>query len=126
MNKLEDKIIKEFYKIETKKTLTDLMVRVVIGIILVTVLFIFSQWLYEIYKLQRTLDLFQIFNEDIGIIRNYLLDTCITIYDETPKILLVPMIVCGILFIYLIVRTYSNFYKIKNKVTSILKYWSHH
>lgn len=126
MDKLEDKIIKEVYKIETKHTFIDIFRRMMISILLILILFILGQWLYEVYTLQRTFDLLQLFNEDTSIIRNYLLDTCITIYDETPKILLLPIIFCGVFFIYFILKTSQNFYKIKNKLSAILKYWSNH
>lgn len=123
MTKLEDKIIKKIYKEETQKTVFEVFVRsflisisILVGIILIRL--IFAQ-----YVEQKTLDVLEIFNEDLEIIRNYMGDVITTLYHETPKDLLVLLIAFFTIFVLATLTFIRKFGKIRNKLRSISKFW---
>ncbi len=123
MKKLEKKIIKKIYSFETKKTLLEIVFRtgliIVVGFIGIFYLIKVVQQLVE----QQTLDVLELFQEDVEIIRNYAKEVLETVYQEFPKyefVLSLLMFVVGLFFAFLLIK---NFKKIKNKLFALKKYW---
>lgn len=126
MKKLEEKIIRKVYKIETKSTFIKLLTTTIIVLGSISVGAFLAVSVYSQLVEQQTFDLLDIFQEDISVIKQYIADVLYTFYLETPKLTL--LLSLGGLAIGLIGVTISlrNFGRIKNKVLSIRKYWERH
>ena len=123
MKKLEKKIINKIYRMETKKTISQIFVEafsvVFVGL---SALFVFSI-IIDILNEQRSFDLYNFLTDDFEVIRHFFLRNTILFSEELPLALvciLVLLVVAFILLIYIIVK---NFHKITNKLVSIYKFW---
>lgn len=126
MKKLEKKILNEIYSFETKQTLIELTIRlfIIIGFTVGAILL----GLFVIQELiqQQTLDIFEIFLEDFGIIKENIVEVFGTFFQEAPLIeIFLATIVIVISFI-LIIKLIQNFAKVKNKINSLVKFWLAH
>ncbi|MBI3385299.1 hypothetical protein HY030_03860 [Candidatus Gottesmanbacteria bacterium] len=120
--KLEEKIIKKVYHYEEKR-LVFMLFRYAALVIGFLVLFLLNlQIFFLILKQQQTLDLFDLFSQDLEIIKNYLGDVLLTFYEELPKTEFV-FVVIFLLFLFLILLFFvKKLPKIKNRLTSILRF----
>lgn len=123
MEKIQKKIIKKIYQIETKRTILEILFKIVIGLLLVTAVFVFGEIFFEILKEEKTLDFFQIFNEDFEVIKKYFFEVIYIFYLEIPKIILILFLITTSIFFYLIWQIIKNYNIIKNKVISLIKFW---
>lgn len=126
MKKIEKEIIKKVYVFETKRTIFELILRLIIIIGAISIGLIFGQLLFAQLNEQQTLDVFQILNEDIQIIKEYWADAVFIIFEETPKDILLIIILSFVIFILAILTLIANFEKIKAKFRSLSKFWLHH
>jgi len=125
MKKLEDKIIKKIFVMETKNTFLSFLARIVLFTIFGFLIVVFGQATIEIFKEQRTFDLLNLFNEDIEIIKRYFLDVIYTFYQETPKIVFILLVVSLFLFLFLIWITFKKRHSIINRIKSLFRFWTH-
>lgn len=124
MKKLEKKILKKVYAFETKKTITELLIEIgSICIVIIAGVFIVSSLIKQLIE-QQSLDMFQIFQEDKEIIKQYLGDVLNTFYQELPKNEAMWSIILTILFIFLVLIFIHNFEKISNRIKALKKFWS--
>ena len=75
---------------------------------------------------QQTLDLLQLFQEDIETIRMYIGEIMYTLFEELPKFETVSVLILLIISVTLILISIKNFGKIKNKILALKKYWLKH
>lgn len=123
MERIQKKIIKKIYQIETKRTILEILFKIVIGLFLATAVFIFGEIFFEILKEEKALDFFQIFNEDFEVIKKYFFEVIYIFYLEIPKIILILFLITTSIFFYLIWQIIKNYNIIKNKVISLIKFW---
>lgn len=123
MKKLEDRIVKKVYKLETKNTLINIVFKSTAFIILVFFIFILGSTMMDILTEQKSFAFLDIFKENSEVIKKYLVDNLSTFYLEIPKEILGLLLIAIILFIFIILTIVKNFTKIKNKVFSIYKFY---
>lgn len=123
MKKLEDKIIKKIYRIETEKTLGRIIGEgALIIFITFSSVFIFSI-IVEILNEQASFDLFDFLRDDFEIIKNNLFNNSLLFIQELPQLLTYILIGLILLLIWLLYILFKNFSKIKNKLVSLYKFW---
>ncbi len=123
MSKLEDNIINKIYRIETKKTIGQIISEaILIILIFLSSLFIFSV-IVEILNEQSSFDLFDFFRDDFETIKNYVFNNSLLFIQELPLPLIYILIGLLLLLIWLLYIFIKNFNKIKNKLVSIYKFW---
>ena len=123
MKQLEKKILKKIYFFETQQTFLQLFLR-----ILAMVSFFLAGiiWIYYIVQeliYQQTLDVFEIFREDLVIIRENFWEVAGIFTEEAPILEIMLAIGTLVISVYLIVKFIVNFVKIKNKLNSLIKFW---
>lgn len=121
--KIERKIIKRVYQIETKKTVLEIFFKFFSIVFFGLVVFILSEIFFEILKEEKNLDFFQLFVEDFEVVKKYFFDTVYIFYLEIPKIILILFLFLLSILFYLIWHLIKNLSKIKNKVNSLIKFW---
>ena len=123
MKKLEDKIIKKIYRIETKKTFSQILSEMFLLIsIIFSSIFIFSV-IIEILNEQASFDLFDFFRDDLEIIKDYFFDNSLLFIQELPLPLVYILIGLLLFLIWLLFILIKNYNKIKNRLISIYKFW---
>jgi hypothetical protein len=123
MKKLEKKILKKVYFWEAKRTIFDLFLKMILFFSSGLFLLIFGQIFFEILNEQKTLDLLNFFNEDFEVIKKYFLDNVFIFFFEMPKFLLLLLLLFLATFSLVILTLIKNFYTLKNKVKSFLKFF---
>ncbi|MFA6081150.1 MAG: hypothetical protein WC741_01965 [Patescibacteria group bacterium] len=124
MKKLEEKIIKKIYRMETEKTAGQIVSEAVLIILIsLSSIFIFSV-IVEILNEQASFDLFDFLRDDFEIIKDNFFNNSSLFIQELP--LPLTYILIGLLLslgwlLYIFIK---NFNKIKNKLVSIYKFWS--
>lgn len=123
MKTLEDKILSQIYKFETKKTLFQLIGQIsgILAFVFLSYLFI-SVFLEEILYFD-TLDVLKNLTGDFEIARKTFSDTIFVIYEEMPKETLIFGIISLFIVIILILIFIKSFVKIRNKLVPLLKFW---
>ncbi len=123
MKKLEDKIIRKIYRIETEKTIGRIIGEaVLISFIILSSVFIFSI-IVEILNEQASFDLFDFLRDDFEVIKNNLFNNSLLFIQELPQLLTYILIGLLLLLIWLLYILFKNFSKIKNKLISLYKFW---
>jgi hypothetical protein len=123
MKKLEDRIIKKIYRIETEKTIGQIISEVtLIILIILSSIFIFSV-IVEILNEQASFDLFDFLRDDFEVIRDNFFNNSLLFVQELPLPLIYILIGLLLLLIWLLYILAKNFNKIKNKLISIYKFW---
>ncbi len=123
MKTLEDKIIAKVYAHETvdicMRSFLKLAVIIVTGVTGVVLGLLVIRTIVE----QKTFDMFEILFEDFEIIKVYLLDVVITIYEELPKFELLAIFMSISAFLLLVGTVFFHLNKYINKIKSLLKFW---
>lgn len=123
MKKLEDRIIKKIYKIETEKTIGQIISEVSLTILLIlSSLFIFSV-IVEILNEQASFDLFDFLRDDFEIIRENFFNNSLLFLQELPLPLTYILIGLLLTLVWLLYVFAKNFNNIKNKLISLYKFW---
>jgi signal transduction histidine kinase len=123
MKKLEDRIIKKIYVLETKNTVINFMLKLA-GILLSGAVAVFLvQILWEIFAEEQTFNILEIFTDDIEVVWEYLGNIFTVIFNETPLELLVPIGLAAALFLFIALTFILNFGKMKHKLTAAWNYW---
>jgi len=126
MKTLQKQILKKIYSFETKRTILELIVRISsIFLIVGAGTMVFIHILQKLAE-QQTLDLLQLFQEDIETIRMYIGEIMYTLFEELPKFETVSVLILLIISVTLILISIKNFGKIKNKILALKKYWLKH
>lgn len=123
MTKLEEKIIKKVYTMETKSFLLSFFVKVSIFVMMALLAVFSGQIIIEVFKEQGTFDLFELFKEDLEIIKRYFFDVVVEFYQETPKLALILTAIAVFILILIISTIIKNRRVIINKVGSLLRFW---
>ena len=123
MKKLEDRIIKKIYRIETEKTIGQIISEAALIILIVlSSMFIFSV-IVEILNEQASFDLFDFLRDDFETIRDNFFNNSLLFIQEFPLPLIYILIGLLLLLILLLFILAKNSNKIKNKLVSIYKFW---
>lgn len=124
MKKLENKIINKIYKFETKKTLSQIIGEIIfMALIIFSLVFIFSI-IIEILSDQKSFDLFNFFQDDLEVIKQYFFQNTWLFARELPLPLICILILLVVIFMLIIYTLFKNFNKIRNKLVSLYKFWS--
>lgn len=124
MTKLDDKINNKIYNFETRRTGLQIIVPIVLLIGLFLISFFSFQVIWDSLAEQSSLDVLEIFQEDIEVIRKYYWEAMSVIYHEIPKINL-GILLAALVFIFLLIWfVMKNFSVMKNRMRSILN--QHH
>lgn len=116
---LEDNIIKKVYSYEKKRT--ELSILKYTSFILLLgglIVFLTYQILMILYQ-QATLDLLEIFQEDLDVIRTNIWDVLQTFYAESPIELLASLFVFIVILVIVLFFLTRNFSKIKNRTKTL-------
>ena len=123
MKKLEDRIIKKIYRIETEKTIGQIISEAALIILIVLYsVFIFSV-IVEILNEQASFDLFDFLRDDFETIRDNFFNNSLLFIQELPLPLIYILIGLLLLLIWLLFILAKNSSKIKNKLVSLYKFW---
>lgn len=126
MKKLENKILKKVFVLETKRTTVEIIMRVVSILVLIgVVVFIIADIVNTLVQ-QQTLDVLQLFQEDREIVQKYFSEIMSTLYIELPKFEIVLSIVLFLAIVLFVLLFIKNFVRIKNKILILKKYWLKH
>lgn len=124
MKKLEDKIIKKIYRMETKKTVEQIISEAILVIaITLSAVFVFSV-IVEVLNYQASFDLFDFLRDDFEIIKGNFFNNSLLFFQELPLPLIYILIGLILLLVWLLYISVRNFNKIKNKLVSLYKFWS--
>jgi len=124
MKKLEDKIINKIYRIETKKTIGQIISEtILITIIVLSSVYIFSV-IVEVLNEQASFDLFDFLRDDFEIIKDNFFNNSLLFIRELPLALTYILIGLLLLLVWLLFISIKNSNKIKNKLVSLYKFWS--
>lgn len=87
------------------------------GIVFLSILYIYRSMIEN-----HTQELFELFTEDIEIIREYWQDTIINIWEELPQVVIITafVLICGIIGIILLTNSKRRI--IKTKIQNLKKY----
>lgn len=122
MVNLNEKIIKKVYAFEAKRT--GLQIFMTILFLLVTLFLIVAAWqvIWEEVVAERSLDMLDIFQEDIEVIRMYFWEAMQVIYESIPKFNLLILLTALFTVLLLVVLMVKNFAKLKNRIRTIINY----
>ena len=109
---------------ETRKTLSFIISRIVFSVISLSFILIFLSVLADILIEQGSFDLFDFVGWDFEVVRRYFWDNLSLFWEETPKSIVLILILAIIGFIYLIVRVIKNYRMLRNKFVSIYKFYN--
>ena len=123
MKKLEKKILKKVYSFETKDTLTNISLRLILMTGLTILVILFLTLTFEELNQQQTLDIFEIFYEDFIIFKENIFEVATTLFGELPIIEAFFSLAITVILFFLLIKFIYNFVKIKNKIYSIIKYY---
>src|SRR3989338_10884377 len=122
MTKLEKKILEKVYRLETKKTISQIISQLSGWLIFILLSYFFvSVFLEEVFQF-KTWEVLESITDDFELFRNYFFETAYIIYEETPKEILFLAIVSLIIVILFTLTFIKNFGKIRNKLTVLGKY----
>ena len=123
MKKLEDKIIRKIFRIETKKTIGQIISEIVLIILIFfSSLFIFSI-IVEILNEQASFDLFDFLRDDFESIKINFFNNSLLFIRELPLPLIYILIGLLLLLIWTLYILIKNSNIIKNKLVSLYKFW---
>ncbi len=121
---LEKNIVKNVYGYEAKRTYKTVFTVWAIFMVAQFLIVILGSYIYQILKEQQTLDLLQLFTEDIDIIKENIADVAYTMYVESPQVLLLLFIILLLTVFGIIIFVIKNFKKIKNRFGAIKKFYA--
>ncbi len=122
-SKLEDRIIGRVYRMETKKTFWYILSRAFVFLLSLFVVYIFASVLFEIFNEQGSMDLINFWGDDLEVVYRYLFDNIAVFLSETPREILLVLLLTITGLVYLSYKIVSNFRSIRNKVVSIYKFY---
>lgn len=123
MNKLEKKIIKGIFSYETRHTLLSVVFRLLAILSFTLAGIIWAYFIIQELIYQQTWDIFEIFREDLAVIRENIWEVLGTFSEEIPKIDIILAVCTLVLAVYLALKFVKNFAKVKNRIKSIIKFW---
>ncbi|KKP86249.1 MAG: hypothetical protein UR89_C0028G0006 [Candidatus Roizmanbacteria bacterium GW2011_GWA2_35_8] len=124
MKKLEDKIINNLYREETRNSVINLFIRIFSFSFFAFFAWIFVSVVVEIIYKQSSFDLINFFGEDLEVWKKYLADNLIIFWDEMPKSILLATIILLVILFMLVVTFIKNFKTLRNKLMSIYKFYN--
>lgn len=123
MKKLEDRIIKKIYRIETEKTIGQIISEAALIIfVFLSSIFIFSV-IVEILNEQASFDLFDFLRDDFETIKDNFFNNSLLFMRELPLPLIYILIGLLLSLIWILYVSVKNSNKIKNKLVSLYKFW---
>ena len=120
---LEEKIIRNIYTFEAKRTYRKIFFFAFIIVALAILISFLANLAYEILRDQQTLDLLKLFGEDTEIIRENIGNVIDTFWQESPQTLLFLLFFFIMAFLTTLYLIAVNFKKIKNRIISAKKYF---
>ena len=124
MKRLEKKILREVYSFETRQTLLKIVFRLVALISFSLGSIMLAGVVLEQLTKQKTLDMFEIVFEDLETIKENIWEVLATFYLEAPKFEILTVILIIFLTLVMLFQIVLNFTRIKNKINSLIKFWS--
>jgi hypothetical protein len=121
---LEKRIIKQVYRFELKRTSLTIfryilsVTLLILGVIMLTIAFL------QVLAQQQTLAMLELFREDISIIKEQFSDVLATFWFETPKLLMMSIVVLFVLLVFIIFLGIGNWKKLRHRVVAIKKFFN--
>ncbi len=121
---LEKRIIKQVYRFELKRTSLAIfryvlsVTLLIVGVVMLTIAFL------QVLAQQQTLAMLELFREDISIIKEQFSDVLATFWFETPKLLMIFIVILFVLLVFTIFLVLGNWKKLRNRVVSIKKFFN--
>lgn len=116
---LEEEIIKKVYSFEKKRTSWSIFKYMLLIVVLAGSVIFLTYQILAVLSNQATLDLLEIFQEDMDVIKANIWDVLQTFYAESPlelfTVLFVFIVVLSIVLFFFV----RNFAKIKNRAKTI-------
>lgn len=123
MKKLEEKIIKKIYRMETKKTFEQIMAETILIVIISLSSVFMLSIIVEILNEQASFDLFDFLRDDFETIKDYFFNNSLLFIQELPLPLVYILIGLLLFLIWLLFILIKNYNKIKNRLVSLYKFW---
>ncbi len=123
MKKLEDRILKKVYIIEARKTSWSFLSKSLLFLISGFTAFLFTQVLVELFTEERTFNVLEILNDDWEAVSHHLGDIIFVLFAETPKIILLVIVLAVFAASAVVLTFIKNFGKMRHKVNALLRYW---
>lgn len=123
MKKLEEKIIKKVYRLETKKTAGYLFIRIIFGVLLILATSVLALSVIDILNEQSSFALLEFFMEDVEVIKRYFISNITDFFQELPQPLTLILLICIILVLVLLFLSVRNYKRVKNKLISLYKFY---
>lgn len=123
MQKLEDKIIKKMYVLETKKTGLSLITKTILFLFFGLLAIFFFQILTEVFFETGSDNVFEILQEDWQVVAKHGMDIVYSLNQEIPKPLILVIFISFCISLLALLTFIKNFGKIRYKVIALLRYW---
>lgn len=123
MRKLEERIVKRIYRLETKKTAGYLLLRFFLTALLFLSSGILFLSLLDILNEQSSFSLLDFFKDDFEVIQKYFFINVNSFYQEMPQPLTLILLICIILILVLVGLFIKNLKILKNKIVSLYKFY---
>lgn len=124
MTKLESKIIKKMYELETKKTGASLVAKIFLFLFFGLASVFFIQILTEVFFETGSDNVFEILQEDWQVIAKHGIDIIFSLYQEIPKPLILIILISSCISLLVLLTFIKNFGKIRYKIIALLRYWT--
>lgn len=123
MKKLEDRILKKVYVMETRKTSLSFLVKSALFLVSGFTAFLFTQVLVELFTEERTFNVLEILNDDWEVVSHHLGDILYVFFAETPKIILLVVFLAALSTGWVVLTFVKNFGKMRHKVNALVRFW---
>lgn len=123
MKKLEKKILKEVYSFESKQTLLKIIFRLIAVISFTSGVILLLGVISESLNQQKTFSIFELFFEDLEIIRENIWDLVNIFMYEAPIYEILTVFIIIVILIILFIKFVINFTRIKNKLIWLVKFF---
>jgi len=123
MKQLEDRIMEDMFRTETRMSAVSLVIRSALFVLAGAVLVLFGQVLWEVFAVEKTFGVFEIFTDSAEVVWKHLGDILGVVAAETPKEILAVIFGAGLISGVLLLTFILHFGKIRNKTMSLARYW---
>lgn len=122
-NNLERKILRKIYSWEIKKVVFSILIKtLLIFVALIVLLTTVGLTFFSITEL-KSLDFFNLFQEDFEVVKKYFFDALYVFLLEIPKEYLLIIFITLILLVFIFLKIFKNYYKIRNKIKSFINFF---
>lgn len=119
---LEKKILKKIYHWEIRKMVFNIFIKTLLIFFSLIIVLVTGNLFFSSVDELKSFDFFDLFFENFEVVSRYFFDSFYVFLLEIPKEYLLIIFMALILFIFIFLTIFKNYYKTKNKIRSILKF----